>query len=80
MNLQLFNCFNHIEGNNNHKQEKNDTTKKNNNKLIYEGNNKTNKEKTEIFHGMEDANNAILNCSKQGIELMPVWIQMDQIF
>jgi hypothetical protein len=38
------------------------------------------KEKMEIFHGMEDANNAILNSSKQSIELMPVWIQIDQIF
>ncbi|MGZ5490035.1 MAG: hypothetical protein ACXW2E_06880 [Nitrososphaeraceae archaeon] len=39
-------------------QEKNDIT---NNKIIYKGNNKTEKEKTEIFHGIEDSNNAILN-------------------
>ena len=66
MNLQLFNCFNHIEGNNNHKQEKNDTTNNNNNtnkQAFYkgDGNNKAKKENTEIFHGIEDSNNIYIH-------------------
>jgi hypothetical protein len=48
------------EGNNNHNQEKNDI-KNNNKQAFYDGNNKAAKEKTEIFHGIDDSNNAILN-------------------
>jgi len=54
------------EGNNyNRKQEKNDITNYNK-QSFYDGekgggNNKAKKEKTEIFHGIEDSNNAILN-------------------
>ncbi len=48
------------ECNNHYKQEKSDI--KNINQTFYDGkNNKATQEKTEIFHGSEDSNNAILN-------------------